>query len=350
MKNLKEYVIKLDEQFVQRNDNIVRIGSLRLQFYPDHVFYTVNDGRHGGADLSIYKDGSFKPPRSSEIYVSDATKHGVPATFAKLISTFLNTPRDQQEKAILWIIDSLENLYKTHVKESLISEVDAMRKLKITTEVDLDETEGLYNTTDDRWSRRAKHQLSKNEILNAADVSEFSKGDAAIYEGNKVEIRIPNGPNGTSGIMLEGHLKMVKRSALQPLSENYSLVSGITALGPINRIMQLAGLEHSGSVVEAEFTDEETLENSTLEEDKSAGTMFDQLYQTNLNKPEYKNNPNAAKVATVGMVLAGLQEMLGTLPEGVPPNITNQLKMVPGIGANLIKAATDMTKPTPGAE
>lgn len=346
MKNLIEYVNELGEGVVSRRNNLVQVGSLTMQFYPDHVFYVVK----GGTDLSIYKDGGFKPPRTNEIYASDAVKHGVPGVFANLISKFLNTPRDQQEKAITWIIDSLENLYKTHVKESVISEVDAMSKLKITTEVDLDETEGLWNTTTDRWSRRAKHQLSKNEILSAADISEFSKGDSAVYEGKKVEVRIPVGPNGTAGIMLEGHLKMVKRSALQPLSENYSLVSGVTALGPINRIMQLAGLEHSGSVVEADNIQEETVENSTLEEDNSAGTMFDQLYQTNMNKPEYKNNPNAAKVATVGMVLAGLQDMLRTLPEELPPNITNQLKLVPGIGANLIKAATDMTKPTPGAE
>ena len=85
---------------------------------------------------------------------------------------------------------------------SLTQEVDTMKKPKITTEVDLEETEGLYNTTDDRWSRRAKHQLSKNELQSVVETSDFAKGDPALYEGKEVEVRIPVGPNGTAGIML----------------------------------------------------------------------------------------------------------------------------------------------------
>lgn len=343
MNNLLTYLTQLEEGVVARNDNIVRVGSLRLQFYPDHVFYIVKDG----PDLSIYRDGSFKPPRSNEIYASEAVKHGVPSVFANLISKFLNTPRDQQERAIAWIVDSLENLYKTHVKESLINEVDAMRKLKITTEVDLEETEGLYNTTDDRWSRRAKHQLSKNEILNAADISDFSKGDHAVYEGKEVEVRIPVGPNGTAGIMLEGHLKMVKRSDLQVIEEGFGVMGAMKPLGPLNRIMQLAGLEHSGAVVETEVDEDEIIDEATeeLDEANAAGTMFNQLLTANTNNPAYKNNPSAAKVATIGQVLAGLQGLMTDLPAGMPPATLNQLKMVPGIGANLIKTATAMTKP-----
>lgn len=239
------------------------------------------------------------------------------------------------------VLEERTEFYK--VTDFQISEVDAMKKPKITTEVDLDETEGLYNSTADRWSRRAKHHLSKNELLSAADTFEFVKGETAVYEGHEVEVRIPVGPNGTAGIMLEGHLKMVKRSSLDRLDENYSLVSGVKPLGPINRIMQLAGLEHSGAVTESEPVSEET-----IEEVGGSGTMFDQLYKANLNNPAYKNNPDAAKVATVGDVLAGLQSIIDGLPDNLPGNVSTQIKMVPGIGANLIKTATAMTKPTPG--
>lgn len=236
----------------------------------------------------------------------------------------------------------LENhLSKRATNEAPNSEVDAMKKPKITTEVDLEETEGLYNSTDDRWSRRAKHHLSKNELQGLAESSEFGKGDFAVYEGKEVEVRIPNGPNGTSGIMFEGHLKMVKRSSLERLDENYSLVSGVTPLGPINRIMQLAGLEHSGAVVEGETVEEEV----SLEEADATANMFNQLLTQNTNNAIYKNNPAAAKVATIGHILAGLQSLMTDLPPGMPATVLNQLKLVPGIGVNLIKTATAMTKP-----
>lgn len=343
MKSLTVYFKELTEGYVQHSGNRMKVGSLELQFYPDHVFYV--DGK---LDLSIYKDGGFKPPRQNEIYVKDALAHGVPKDFVTIISTFLNTPRDKQEELMPRIVAALEHIVEKHLskratKEAQSSEDDAMRKPKITTEIDLEETEGLYNSINDRWSRRAKHQLSKNELQSAADVSDFAKGDPALYEGKEVEVRIPVGPNGTAGIMLEGHLKMVKRSSLSRLDENMGVMGGMKPLGPLNRIMQLAGLEHSGAVVETEVEEEQT-----IEEAGAAGTMFDQLYKANLNNPNYKNNPSAAKIATIGDVLAGLQAIIQELPADLPAEIAREVKMVPGIGANLIKTATAMTKPSPG--
>lgn len=317
----------------------------------------------------------------------------------------------------------------THNMSSLIQEVDAMRKMKIVTQVGLDESEGLFNTVDDRWCRRAKHPLSKTELQNATDMSEFEKGDIAIFEGKEVEVRIPVGPNGTAGIMLEGHLKMVKRDDLEKLDEGFGVMGNMKPLDPLNRIMQLAGLEHSGAVLEdvtesndewdgqvdpgdPVFPDTEdgaikalahmsthnvadataepdpqvegvwrvSLTNGNqaivylkgyndaygrkrahndfedvsldeteqlLDEADGAGTMFNQLYAANLNSPNYKNNPAAARVATIGQVLAGLQSMVAELPADLPGDIDRQIKMVPGIGANLIKTATAMTKPAP---
>lgn len=384
MKSLKEYFYELTEGYVHRNGVDLRVGSLRLTFYPKHVFYIVQ----GGPDLSIYKDGEFKPSRRGEIYLSQAAEHKVPNFFIKLIDDWFKNPT---ENTLQKIINQLEDAASRSSKpttsqpvsqatkksddlivnvpkkpkpvpsaplfidvpktsktyESQISEGDAMRKMKITTEVDLNETEGLYNTTDDRWSRRAKHQLSKNELQGAVDQSEFSKGESAIYEGQEVEVRIPVGPNGTTGIMLEGHLKMVKRDELQTLEEGFGVMGAMKPLGPLNRIMQLAGLEHSGAVIETEVEEAEAVEEVVEEvvEEAAAGTMFDSLYRANLNKPEYKNNPAAARVATVGDVLAGLQAIIGELPQDLPANIARQMQMVPGIGAELIKTATLMTKP-----
>jgi hypothetical protein len=213
-----------------------------------------------------------------------------------------------------------------------------MKKLKINTQIDLDESEGLWNTENDRWSRRAKHHFSQTELRNASEVSSFTKGDMAIYEGQQVEVRIPNGPNGTTGVMLNGHLKMVNSNRLESLEESISgVIGGLKPMEPLNRIMQLAGLEVSGAVTE-----------SDLDEADGAGTMFDQLLVKNQNSPEFKNNPAAARVATIGQVLAGLQSMIQDLPMDQLGNTANQIKMVPGIGANLIDSAKQMTKPTAG--
>ncbi len=218
-------------------------------------------------------------------------------------------------------------------------EVHEMKKLRINTQIDLNESEGLWNTETDRWSRRAKHHFSRTEIRNASDRTPFIRGDLASYEGRPVEIRIPNGPNGTTGIMLEGHLRMVDSNKLS-LDESISgVMGGLKPMEPLNRIMQLAGLEISG-----------TVEESELAEADGAGTIFDQLLVKNQNSPEFKNNPTAAKVATIGQVLAGLQSMIGDLPIDQLGNVANQIKMIPGIGANLMDSAKSMTKPMPGGE
>lgn len=237
--------------------------------------------------------------------------------------------------------DYLNQLEHTSTVESQTTEDSAMRRLKKFAQVDLSGNEGLYETTVDRWSRNAKHQLPKAELVNTPDDLQFDENETVMYEGQEVKVKIPLGPKGTTGIMFEGHLKMVHHSKLSKLTEG--VMGGVQTMTPINRIMQLAGLEHTGTtVVEVDLSEEQ------LDEDP-AGTMFDQLLVKNQNDPKYKNNPDAAKIATVGQVLAGLQGVLSDIPEGLPASITNQLKMVPGIGASLITAASQLTKPKLGA-
>ena len=226
-------------------------------------------------------------------------------------------------------------------------EDDAMRRLKKYAQVDLDGSEGLYETTIDRWSRNAKHQLSKSEVAGAIEQPIFEEGETVVYEGEEVQVKIPQGPKGTAGVMVEGHLKMVHQSKLTKIEEG--VMGGVQTMTPINRIMQLAGLEHTG-VVAAEVTEDEVTEDAAdeLEEEivneDGAGNMFNQLLTKNQNDPNYKNNPDAARLLTVGQVLAGLQSVIKELPSGIPPNIVNELKVVPGIGVSLIQAAKDLTK------
>jgi hypothetical protein len=238
--------------------------------------------------------------------------------------------------------DYLTMLEQPSVVEGQTTESSDMSRLKKFAQVDLAGNEGLYETTVDRWSRNAKHQLAKAELVNASDEQQFDENEVVIYEGQEVTVKIPQGPKGTAGIMFEGHLKMVHHSKLTKLDEG--VMGGVQTMTPINRIMQLAGLEHTGAVA----VEETELAEEQLDED-AAGNMFNQLLTKNQNDPKYKNNPDAAKIATVGQVLAGLQGVLSDIPADLPSGIANQLKAVPGIGASLITAASQMTKPTPGA-
>jgi len=104
----------IDEGVVARRGNIVELGSLKLHLYPDHVFYIVDGGKE--ADLSIYKDGAFKPPRNNEIYLKDAGKHGVPDVFAKVIAKFFAT------QSIDDVVNDLETLYRNHTKKEDLDE------------------------------------------------------------------------------------------------------------------------------------------------------------------------------------------------------------------------------------
>lgn len=217
-----------------------------------------------------------------------------------------------------------------------------MRRLKKFAQVDLTGNEGLYETTVDRWSRNAKHQLAKAELASATDQSQFEENEVVVYEGQEVSVKIPLGPKGTTGIMFEGHLKMVHHTKLTKLDE--AVMGGVQTMLPINRIMQLAGLEHTGVVEPVE----ESVEDDDMLSEDAAGTMFTQLLTKNQNDPKYKNNPDAAKIATIGQVLAGLQSVLSDIPDNLPSGIANQLKAVPGIGASLISAAGQLTKPSTG--
>lgn len=223
--------------------------------------------------------------------------------------------------------DTVNNTEKTQ-------EVDAMRKMKIMTQIDIDESEGLYNTTVDRWSRRAKHHLSKTDIANATETTDFYQGENAYYNGKQVEVRIPIGPNGTAGVMLEGHLRMVNRKELYRLDEG--VMGGLQPLSPINRIMQLAGLEHTGVMAAPD---------GILEANES-GTMFNQLYQKNITG-EFKNNPEAAGVATIGQILASMQSLIEKLPDELGTIDKSKIKAVPGIGASMIDYAKKMILPRP---
>lgn len=196
----------------------------------------------------------------------------------------------------------------------------------------------IWNTENDRWSRKAKHPLRLNEISKETYVS-WEKGEIAVYESQPVEISIPKGPNGTIGIMFEGKTKMVLGSRLAKLDEG--VMGTMQPINPINRMMQLAGLSVPQTIEpESEEISEDTTELQ-LEED--AGGMFDQLFKTNLNG-KYRNNPDAARLASIGQVMASLQTQVEQLTQPPSPDLESKLSMAIGLGSALIAAANTMTQ------
>jgi hypothetical protein len=149
-----------------------------------------------------------------------------------------------------------------------------------------------YNSDEDRWSRNAKHPIRLQDV-------------------------------GPDSFLEEG------------------VIGGMQPLGPINRIMQLAGISVPTTVGE-ELDQPEDVQ--TLSE-ADPTNMFQQLYTANTNDAKYKNNPQAAKLATIGQVLTGLNTQIGDLQGQIPSDLQSKLNMVVGLGALLIQQADQITKP-----
>lgn len=204
--------------------------------------------------------------------------------------------------------------------------------------------EALWNSKDDKWSRNAKHPITPVEL----DSTIWEKGDYAIYEGQEVEILIPKGPNFTVGIAINGRTKMVKENKLTSLTEG--VFGSLQALSPLNRIMQLAGLANpSASIEEETIADEQhtatLINNAVPVNEDGSNTMIDSMVNNKLSG-EYRNNPPAALLATIGDILSGLSSELGNLTGKVDASILSKLNAAIGLGPQLTQAAKTMTTQT----
>ena len=196
--------------------------------------------------------------------------------------------------------------------------------------------EALYNSQKDRWSRQAKHPIPLAEKGRVDNTWEC--GDMALYEGQQVEVIVPRGPNKTVGIILHGATKMVSERRLSKIEEH--VMGGIQSLNPLNRMMQLAGISTPAIMEPVETNQLEENEN-LFEADPS--NMFNGLMRANL-AGEYKNNPDAARLATVGQIMVGLETIVDPLRQKVTPDLVNKLDAAVGLGAALLKSAQAMTK------
>jgi hypothetical protein len=204
-----------------------------------------------------------------------------------------------------------------------------MRKLKIMAEQN-NGNEVLYNSRKDRWSRKAKHNLPRSE---RPEINEtFTKGEFAMYEDKAVEIVVATNKDFKTGIDLGGKVTMVNTYKLSRLDE--AVIGGLTNLTPLNRIMQLAGLPENAS--------DENLPQ-VLDEATDSTNMFNALYKANL-AGEFKNNPDAARIATVGQVLTGLNTVIDPVRKSIDAGLVSKIDAAIGLGAFLIKTAQEKTR------
>lgn len=212
-----------------------------------------------------------------------------------------------------------------------------MRKLKTKAIIDLKENVGDWNTPQDRWSRRAKHHMSQSEIAEIGHETPFEIGDIVLYEGKQTTIKIPDGPRGTVGIMHEGHLKMVHSTKVtKDIKEG--VMGGVMAMPAINRMMQLAGLEHTGAV------SLEEVESETLCED-AASMMIDNLAKQAENMGQFRDKPEAAKLYAIGSILSALYKSAGDENFQSTEALAKkkELDALGAFGADLIKTAQSLS-------
>lgn len=95
---------------------------------------------------------------------------------------------------------------------------------------------GAHNSKDperkDPHSRKAKHK-------GRTDESDFGIGETVMVGEHEATVKIPNGPAGTVGVVMDGQLSMVSADSVSRLDER---VLGINTVEPLFRLRELAGL------------------------------------------------------------------------------------------------------------
>lgn len=123
------------------------------------------------------------------------------------------------------------------------------------------------------------------------------------------------------------------------------VLGGVMAMPTINRMLQLAGLEHSGAVM---AEDQQINEAALFEEE--ADDVLGKLAVSAQNMPDYKNSPEAARIYAAGALLASIAKSMSDSP---PQTVDGQalaktIAALGPMGANAIKVAGDIATKAQG--
>lgn len=118
------------------------------------------------------------------------------------------------------------------------------------------------------------------------------------------------------------------------------VMGGMIAMPAINRIMQLAGLEHSGAT-------ETEIDESVLAEDLTSGMMSSVIQQAE-NLAQFKGNAEAAKLYAAGGMLSAVGKMLKDteLQSVEAQSKKKEIDAIAAFGADLIRTAQQLGSKT----
>ena len=97
----------------------------------------------------------------------------------------------------------------------------------------------------DKHGRGTKHKGRFDEEIEIHEGHEFAIGDQVTVGEDHGTVKIPHGPNGTIGVLLNGHLEMVSETEVSRLDEG---VMGMKNISPLFRLRELAGIKGSDDV------------------------------------------------------------------------------------------------------
>jgi hypothetical protein len=143
------------------------------------------------------------------------------------------------------------------LKQLLGLDDDAVNNLiEVANLTQLNDLANAVSTGDKRSALAIYYTLTPRKVPESVD--NLNVGDVVVYDGKKVRVQIPNGPNDTIGITVtvgggpkivktqRNKLKMVKRKhvSLESLSEEQGVL-GMTVMPGLARMQELAGLAPS---------------------------------------------------------------------------------------------------------
>jgi hypothetical protein len=119
---------------------------------------------------------------------------------------------------------------------SIIGDVDPKNWQLIYSTLEPDTLQKLYYHV----AGRKTPNVSRTQAFQILSHAKESIMEQVVYENQIVDVRVPNGPNNTIGIMLGSTLTMVPAGECVPLNEH---VMGMTPMPSLARMLTLAGVD-----------------------------------------------------------------------------------------------------------
>lgn len=165
---------------------------------------------------------------------------------------------------------------------------------------------------DDKFGRNTKHK--------SRDFSEdidYRVGESVMVKDQSATIKIPQGPDGTVGVVMDGKLSMVDYSDISRLDE--AIMGGLTTISPLFRLRELAGLPPAPLSVPSDSIDDMS---SLSSPDISSSTDMDSLGDIEEPHDDMEDMPDVDLDLTNSSELStDHDDMMGPVDGGMPGDL-----------------------------